>query len=132
MYLRHILGENGEDVASNYLIENGYKIIERNFNCKQGEIDIVAEEKVKYANRYEEEYVFVEVKTRKNKKYGRPSEAVNLPKQKHIYKATEYYVYINKLENCNIRFDVIEVYEKDKHFYINHLKNCEISNKIKK
>lgn len=59
----------GEDLASNYLENIGYKIIERNFLCKQGEIDIIAKDK--------DEYVFIEVKTRSNRCYGRPSEAVN-------------------------------------------------------
>lgn len=84
MYLRHEIGKLGEDLAIKYLKEKGYEIIERNFRCKQGEIDIIAKTK--------EEYVFIEVKTRTNQMYGNPVDAVNNTKKKHIYSATEYYI----------------------------------------
>ena len=70
----------------------------------------------------DDEIVFIEVKTRSNVACGRPSEAVNQVKQKHIKKATKYYIYLNKLENYYIRIDVIEVYLKNNKFYINHIK----------
>ena len=114
MYIKHILGKLGEDLVEKYLIDKNYKIIERNFRCKQGEIDIIAKE--------DDEIVFIEVKTRSNVACGRPSEAVNQVKQKHIKKATKYYIYLNKLENHYIRIDVIEVYLKNNKFYINHIK----------
>ena len=114
MYIYHEFGKMGEDIAANYLTKNNYKIRERNFRCKQGEIDIIAREK--------DEIVFVEVKTRSSCTYGRPSEAVNESKQKHITKAAKYYIYLNKLENYYIRIDVIEVYFSNNKFYINHIK----------
>ena len=114
------MGKTGEDKACIYLKKHKYKIIERNFLCRQGEIDIVAFDKT--AN----EYVFIEVKTRNNKKYGNPEEAVNEPKQKHIYNSTKYYIYKNKLENAFIRFDVIVIYKNN----LVHLKNCEFNQKI--
>ena len=117
MYERHILGKTGEEIGTKYLIKNGYKIIIRNFRCRQGEIDIIAQDK--------NEIVFIEVKTRKNTNYGYPIDAVDKRKQKHILNASKYYIYINKLEKKNIRFDVIEIYKKDK-FYINHIKNIYI------
>ena len=110
MYIYHEFGKMGEDIAANYLTKNNYKIIERNFRCKQGEIDIIAKER--------DEIVFVEVKTRSSCTYGRPSEN----KQKHITKAAKYYIYLNKLENYYIRIDVIEVYFSNNKFYINHIK----------
>ncbi len=114
MYERHIVGKEGEDEAARYLERQGYKIIQRNFECRQGEIDIIAKEK--------EEYVFIEVKTRQNFHYGMPCEAVNEQKQKHIWKATKYYLYSHKLEDSFIRFDVIEVYKRKDKFYVNHIK----------
>ena len=114
MYIYHEFGKMGEDIAANYLTKNNYKIIERNFRCKQGEIEIIAKER--------DEIVFVEVKTRSSCTYGRPSEAVNENKQKHITKAAKYYIYLNKLENYYIRIDVIEVYFSNNKFYINHIK----------
>lgn len=117
MYERHELGKEGEEYASKYLQEQGYTIIQRNFECKQGEIDIIAKDK--------EEYVFIEVKTRQNFHYGMPSEAVTEKKKKHIWNATKYYLYSHKLENEFIRFDVIEVYKKKNKFYINHIKQIK-------
>lgn len=116
MYKRHTIGKEGEEITSQYLLENNYKIIERNFRCKQGEIDIVVKDK--------EELVFIEVKTRTNKQYGNPIDAVTNLKKKHIIKAIEYYLYVHKLENIFVRIDVIEVYKKDNKYYINHIKNA--------
>ena len=115
MYERHITGKLGEDLAVKYLQEKGYKIIQRNFECRQGEIDIIAKDK--------DEFVIIEVKTRKCLEYGKPAEAVDDKKQKHIYKAAAFYLYIRKLEKAFVRLDVIEVYIKDKKYYINHIKN---------
>lgn len=119
-YERHILGNNGEKIASEYLEKNHYEIIKRNFRCKQGEIDIIA-----YDNK-NREYVFVEVKTRTNFEYGKPVDSVNKMKQKHIVSATKYYIYLHNLENKCIRFDIIEIYKKDQ-YIINHIKNVEIN-----
>ena len=117
MYARHELGRTGEQTATRYLEKQGYQIIQRNFSCKQGEIDIIAKDKT--------EYVFIEVKTRQNRHYGMPCEAVNGRKQKHIWNATKYYLHLHKLENQYIRFDVIEVYKKKGEFYINHIKQIK-------
>ena len=114
MYARHKLGKEGEEEATRYLEKQDYQIIQRNFECKQGEIDIIAKDK--------NEYVFIEVKTRQNRHYGMPCEAVDKRKQKHIWSATKYYLHIHKLENQYIRFDVIEVYKRRGEFYINHIK----------
>lgn len=86
-----VLGNAGEKIAKIYLERNKYKILETNFRCKQGEIDIIAKDK--------KELVFIEVKTRKSIKYGLPAEAVNQVKQKHISKTAEYYIYKNCIKN---------------------------------
>ena len=116
MYYKQETGKSGEEIASNYLEEQDYKILERNFSCNQGEIDIIAKDK--------EEIVFIEVKTRTNKKYGEGSEAVNINKQKHLLRAIKYYIYIKKYENNFIRIDVIEIYIKNKEVKINHIKQA--------
>ena len=114
MYLRHEIGKEGENIATKYLENLGYTIIERNFMARQGEIDIIAKDK--------EEYVFIEVKTRSSNLFGEPIEAVNKPKQKHLINTVKYYIYLNQLENEFIRLDVIEVYLKEKSYKINHIK----------
>lgn len=116
MYKNQTIGKQGENIATKYLIQNNYKILERNFNCCFGEIDIIAKDK--------NEYVFIEVKTRTSKQYGNPVDAVTNIKQRHIWKSTKYYVYIKKLENAYIRFDVIEILKKENKFYLHHIKNA--------
>lgn len=116
MYERHETGRIGEDISVKYLEQIGYTIIERNFECKQGEIDIIAKDK--------NEYVFVEVKTRASVSYGKPKEAVDTTKKKHIYRSAEYYVYAKHLENEPVRIDVIEVYKKQGKFMVHHIKQA--------
>ena len=114
MYLRHEIGKIGEELACQYLEDNGYKIVERNFEAKQGEIDIIALDK--------QEIVFIEVKTRTSKKYGEAAEAVNQTKQKHLIKTIKYYLYIRNLENEFIRIDIIEIYISKNKYKVNHIK----------
>lgn len=113
MYTQKV-GKFGEDEAVKYLEQKGYKIVDRNFSCKRGEIDIIALDK--------NEIVFIEIKARISLKYGLPSEAVTKNKLKHIYKTAEYYLYTRNLLNENTRIDVIEVYIKNNQVIINHLK----------
>lgn len=114
MYIRHETGKLGEDLAIKYLKKLGFKIINRNVKCKQGEIDIIALDK--------KELVFIEVKTRRNMKYGNPAEAVNKIKQKHLIEAIKYYLYLKHLENELIRIDVIEIYIFNNKYKVNHIK----------
>lgn len=114
MYIRHEIGKLGEDLATKYLEQIGYKILERNFECKQGEIDIIAQDK--------NEIVFIEVKSRTNQKYGKPAEAVNQTKQKHLTKAVKYYLYSRHLENEFVRIDVMEIYIYEHKYRVNHIK----------
>lgn len=116
MYERHETGKIGEEIAVAYLKQNGYQIIERNFECRQGEIDIIAKDK--------NDLVFVEVKTRSSALYGLPKEAVDKTKKKHIYRSAEYYVYLKHLENYPIRIDVIEIYKKHGRFKVHHIKQA--------
>lgn len=108
------IGRYGEIRACEYLEKQGYKIITKNFWTKMAEIDIIMLDK--------EEYVFVEVKTRNSMQYGKPIEAVDINKQKHMIMAAQYYIYINSLEDYNVRFDVIEVYIYPQNEVINHIK----------
>ena len=116
MYIKKEIGNFGENIAEYYLKQNGYIILDRNFECRQGEIDIIALDK--------KEIVFIEVKTRRNNKYGTPSEAVNKIKQKHMLQAIKYYLYIRNLSEEFIRIDVIEVYIKDNVNKVNHIKQA--------
>lgn len=113
MYFKQQIGRWGENLVCQYLVNNQYDIIRRNFLCRQGEIDIIAKDIIK------KELVFIEVKTYSNLKYGNPNGAVN--KQKHIKQVIKYYIHRNHLENEAIRVDVIEVYIKKSNYQINHI-----------
>lgn len=115
---RQIEGKIGEDIAAKYIEKQGYKVICKNFRCLKGEIDIIAIDK--------EYIVFIEVKTRTNKKYGEAKEAVGKEKQKHIYKAAEYYLYSNKMEEEYTRIDVIEVYIYNRKYWFKSYKTSYI------
>ena len=116
MYIKQEIGKLGEDIAEHYLKQKGYKILDRNFECRQGEIDIIALDK--------KEIVFVEVKTRTSNKYGTPSEAVNKIKQRHMLQTIKYYLYIRNLSDEFVRIDVIEVYVKNNIYEVNHIKKA--------
>lgn len=116
MYFKQEVGKWGENLACKYLEENNYKVIERNYYCKQGEVDIIAKDDKK------KEIVFIEVKTRSNFKYGNPAEAVNKKKRNHIKKVINYYIYKKHLYNIAIRIDIIEVYIQKQKYKINHIK----------
>lgn len=98
-------GELGEKIATNFLIDKGFKILEKNFKTKFGEIDIIAEKNLKIH--------FVEVKTRIGIQKGYPWEAVNLKKRKHLQKALLYYQTINEVNNAPLSVDVISIVLKD-------------------
>lgn len=108
------IGKFGEKIASNYLYKNNYKIVEKNFKCKYGEIDIIAYDK--------KELVFIEVKTRRSKRYGTGINSIDTVKQKHLYKTAEYYLYKKKL-NKDIRIDAIEISLQRGLINLKHYKN---------
>jgi putative endonuclease len=94
-------GRRGEDLAAEYLKLRGYRIIERNYRCPFGEIDIVA--------RQGEAIVFIEVKTRRSARFGDPQQSVTLEKQKRISRISLDYLQKKRLYPCNARFDVVAV-----------------------
>ncbi|MBQ2711386.1 MAG: YraN family protein [Clostridia bacterium] len=98
---KRIVGLKGEDIAAKYLEKHKYKIIERNFACRFGEIDIIAKDG-KFI-------VFIEVKRRKSLKFGRPCEAVDLKKQQTIVTCATYYLSMKALVGKPVRFDVVEI-----------------------
>lgn len=104
-----LLGAYGEDIACEYLIQNGYRVLERNFACRAGEVDIIAMQK--------DIVVFAEVKTRSSDKFGLPSEAVSAAKQKKIVKTALYYMQSKRLLEHMCRFDVIEISAGDDNKY---------------
>ncbi len=94
------VGAAYEAKAAGYLQEKGYRILETNFHCRQGEIDLIAKD-----GRY---LVFVEVKYRTTGQAGHPLEAVDVRKQRRIIRTAQYYCYTRRIpEEQACRFDVV-------------------------
>ena len=95
------LGKKGEEVALRFLKKKGYKIIQQNYVCEMGEMDIIAREK--------DTLVFVEVKTRTSMAFGPPQLAVNSTKQMQLSKVALYFLKEKRLEDIKARFDVVAI-----------------------
>lgn len=106
-------GNHGENLACEYLRKKGYKIIRRNFRAASGEIDIIA--------MLDKRLCFVEVKTRKNDKFGYPSDAVNYRKQKKIINTARAFI-MQFFDYDEISFDVCEVYTESG--TVNYIENA--------
>jgi putative endonuclease len=98
---RQRTGKYGEDLVCRHLKKNRYKILERNFRTRFGEIDIIAAKKGHTA--------FVEVKTRNTDSFGTPAESVGTRKQKSIILAAQQYIAQSKNADSDFSFDVAEV-----------------------
>lgn len=96
-----ILGNRAEKLAAKYLIKNKLQLIETNYRCKLGELDLIM---------WHGDYlVFVEVRYRKTEYYGGALESVDHHKQSKLFKAAQHYLVTHKLNNCPARFDIIGV-----------------------
>jgi len=98
------LGKIGEDTAVDILRAKGFQILQRNYRCRMGEVDIIAVKGGLMS--------FIEVKTRQDMSYGRPCESVGKDKQRHIKNAAVYY--LREMERrgyvpAKISFDVMEI-----------------------
>jgi putative endonuclease len=97
------LGSKGEELAVRHLKKRGFKVIERNYHCPAGEIDLVAREK--------NTLVFVEIKARSSSDFGLPQEAVDRFKQEKLIKAARSYMAERHLsEDIPARFDVVAIH----------------------
>ncbi len=103
-----------EKIAGKYLLDKGYTILKTNFKSKFGEIDIVAHK--------DERLHFIEVKGRKNLKYGYPKEAVSYSKQKRLKSAANYYFMLKGKDDYPCQFDVIEIILESRE--LNHIENA--------
>ncbi len=95
------MGKAGEDLAERYLKRQGYAIVERNYRCPLGEIDLIALHK--------RVVVFVEVKTRRADTSGAPLESVNAVKQRRLKRAALHYLNKHRLHDRDVQFDVVGI-----------------------
>lgn len=102
LFNKRSLGKEKEKLAEHYLEAKGYRILERNFYARGGELDLIAKDA--------EYLVFIEVKYRSADSKGHPLEAVDFRKQNKIRFAAQYYMYKNQLpEDTPCRFDVVSI-----------------------
>ena len=98
---RKILGRRGEETAERFLRDIGYQILQRNFQVREGEIDLIA--------KADNMLVFVEVKTGRSDAFGHPADRVDENKQRRMIRAAAAYLQQQEREDTDCRFDVIAV-----------------------
>ena len=101
MAAKDLLGRRGEDLAATFLTEAGYLVVDRNWRCSQGEIDIVAVDGA--------DTVFVEVKTRSSVAFGHPFEAITPQKLARVRRLAAAWCAVNPGDHRSIRIDAISV-----------------------
>lgn len=112
-----MVGSQGEELAVTFLEKQGYALLERNYRCKGGEVDIIA--------RDAKTVVFVEVKTRRTSSYGVPQLAVTPFKQRQIMKAALTWLASHRKLEAPARFDVIAItIQGDREPVFDHIKNA--------
>lgn len=99
------VGKFGEDLAAQYLADAGYEVIDRNWKCKLGELDIIC--KLKQGR--EKILVFVEVKTKGGAGWGSPEEMVDKRKQQKLILVAQEYLRQHQLKKAAFRFDIVAV-----------------------
>jgi len=102
---RKTIGELGERIAEELLASYGYRIIEKNYRCLLGEIDLIAKD--------QEDLVFVEVRTKSSSAYGKPAESITKTKQQRLRRLAHHYLLKRQIGEVACRFDVALV-ELDK------------------
>jgi putative endonuclease len=98
---RQGLGRTGERLAAEALLSKGYSILERNFRCRHGEIDLVAED--------EQDIIFVEVKARRGISFGLPEDALTMRKRRKLMEVASYYLDLHTCSDRSWRIDVVAV-----------------------
>lgn len=113
-------GSNGESLATQYLLKKGYKILQRNFKARYGEIDIVAID----SSQKESVLVFIEVKTRSSSQFGTPLEAITSWKLRSVIKTAEFYKLTHRNLPESLRIDAVSVLvNTDGSSKIDHIEN---------
>jgi len=116
---RRKLGEWGETLAQQYLLQKGYNIRDRHWQKREGEIDIIAFDQSSSC------LVFIEVKTRTSKSYGTPEESITSQKKRKLEAAISLYI-IESGYQGDYRFDVIIIQKSGRKTTLKHLKNASL------
>ncbi len=109
------LGKKGEQLAVDFLLQEGYAIVERNYRFQKAEVDIIAKK--------EDTLAIIEVKTRSTIDFGNPQDFVKPKQIQRLVKAVDEYVTVNNLD-VEVRFDIIAITKQGNGFNIEHLENA--------
>lgn len=110
-------GRRGENIAAAYLTAKGYRIVERNWRCTTGELDIIAEK--------DNTLVFVEVRTRASRRFGTPEESITSAKQQRLIDLAQAYLQEKRPPHPRWRIDVAAVFlQAGRPPLVNHLENA--------
>jgi putative endonuclease len=113
---KQVLGKKGEQIAEAYLIQKGYKLVERNYRCSAGELDLIALDR--------RVLVFIEVKTRSDNSFGLPFESVHWRKQQRMIKAALFFLSQHRLHHRDARFDVVGISYMSGKAVVDHIQNA--------
>ncbi|WP_027369268.1 YraN family protein [Desulfovermiculus halophilus] len=113
-HLRH--GQLGEEMARAFLGSQGYEVLEMNWRCRCGELDLIC--------RIRDTVVFVEVKTRSTATLETPAEALTQRKQTKLIKSASLFLSQRKLWHVQSRFDLVSVYLQTHHCQVDHVPNA--------
>lgn len=110
------IGLEAEAAVAEYIHDCGFVLETRNYMTPYGEADIIAKDG--------DAVVFIEVKARKNTKYGKPAEAVTKQKKLRYLRIAQYYFMNREINDFKVRFDVAEVYDKNGKSNVNYIRNA--------
>jgi putative endonuclease len=112
------LGRRGEDEAASYLKKQGYILLQRNYRCPLGEIDIIAKDG--------KTLVFAEVRARSSGRFGLPQESIHWHKQSRLRKVAQYYLKAVQKEEAPVRFDVLALLfdRENQPVHVEHIKGA--------
>ncbi len=113
------IGDRGEEIAADFLEEEGYRVLERNYRFERNEVDLVC-----FDPRKGGELVFVEVKTRSGSGFGPPEASVTDEKQQSLIKVSRAYLHEREFEGAPSRFDVVGIVLSDGTPQIEHYENA--------
>jgi len=113
---RRQLGDAGEEAAAELLRKGGYRIVARNYRCRRGEVDLIAERG--------ELLVFVEVRTRATAAFGAPEETVGFRKRRRVVAAARDYLARRRGSERGARFDVVAVVDSPAGPRLTHFENA--------
>ena len=116
MTTRQQTGQRGEDIAADYLMAKGYRILDRNWRCSIGELDIIMEKG--------NVLVFVEVRTRTSSRYGSPEESITPAKQAKLIELAHTYLQEVESVHASWRIDIAAVVLRRGQPHINHIENA--------